>query len=118
MQTDPQLSAVVNRIMEVRAEAMKLRPVNRALYTPKPESELSKDESWKGESKLRSVKRFNYSGRNMKTDKVHQRIANLTQRRAKVGPLFANGIKPTDIACQLGCSEHTINNDLKALGLK
>ena len=34
MQTDPQLSAVVDRIMEVRAEAMKLRPVNRALYTP------------------------------------------------------------------------------------
>ena len=89
MQTDPQLSAVVDRIMEVRAEAMKLRPVNRALYTPKPESELSKDESWKGESKLRSVKRFNYSGRNMKTDKVHQRIANLTQRRAKV-PVIAS----------------------------
>lgn len=120
MQTDPQLSAVVNRIMEVRAEAVKLRPVNRALYEPKSveEPEPCDDESWKGEDLLRKVKKANASGSNMKTNSVNERIALRTIRRTKVGPLFATGMTSTNIAAELGVSMKTINTDLEALGLK
>ena len=118
---DYDLETVVSKVMDVRAEAFKLRPVNRGLAGVEPVDvpEIPKDESWKGEHLLRSIPKHNHSGHNMKSGvKEHERDAIRRKRRLLVGPLCTKGLTATQIAAEVGCSSHTIDNDLKALGLK
>lgn len=114
---DYDLETVVTKIMDVRAEAFKLRPVNRGLARVSPvedQDEPVEDQDWVGEQFIRTPRKKPVK----KPVSIDEVAAYISERRAKVVPLHEQGMTMTAIAAELGCSHSTIDTDLQALGLK
>lgn len=90
------------------------RPPNKLRVLPESEADFVRDENWQGKEFLRIERSASGGGNYRLRGAALERF----DRRVKVKQLHAQGLKETDIAAAVGCSQTCVVMDLKLAGLK